>query len=583
MRLPVRATGIPLLVGLLVVTFAIAADLGHEAWRNAVSQQVTAERAGRDVVRFTAGSSAYSAEATMSAGLRALFAPVLERGATGRRVTAPAPDVLVRSARRLRDCRCAPLIPARYYFRVHLRDGALQLAGDSSSPTNERRWLVDTVTAHERFARQPEWEDALIVSAVGARRVVVGYTVRGDSSDAFAYGLVSDIDSFGDVVFASPPRGSTANAPQSSSAGSYDSLTSTLLIAPNGQAIYDAHPRRRELRVTMVPGAGHETYRPGVAPVESRTLFADTVALGPRYGNLRIAVALASEDPGVLVVPGVPRSRFFALFGILVLMAGLVAVAVLQLRREHELARLRADLTAGVSHELRTPLAQILLFGETLMLERTRSERERRAAAEVIVREARRLMHLVENALHFTRADRSLLELTPEPIDLGALTREILVSFAPLAWTARVTLRELIEEPASAFIDADAYRQIMLNLLENAVRYGPVGQTIVVHVERAEGVAQLIVEDEGPGVPNADRERIWTPFVRLTSTRRGAGGTGIGLAVVRDLTLRHGGRAWVERARTGGARFVVELPSGRPATRKGLGQRAMSDGSRATL
>src|SRR5206468_1537858 len=142
--------------------------------------------------------------------------------------------------------------------------------------------------------------------------------------------------------------------------------------------------------------------------------------------------------------------RLFALFGLLVLMGGLVVAAVLQLRREHELARLRSDLTAGVSHELRTPLAQILLFGETLMLERTRSERERRAAAEVIVRETRRLMHLVENALHFTRADRHLLDRSEEVVDLAPLTREILVSFAPLAWTARVTLRELIDEPAPA-------------------------------------------------------------------------------------------------------------------------------------
>src|SRR5204863_999426 len=143
----------------------------------------------------------------------------------------------------------------------------------------------------------------------------------------------------------------------------------------------------------------------------------------------------ASDDPGALVAGGVPRSRLFALFGLLVLMGGLVVAVVIQLRREHELTRLRADLTAGVSHELRTPLAQILLFGETLMLERTRSERERRAAAEVIVREARRLMHLVENALHFARTDRHLLELSAEVIDIGALTREILVAFAPLAWT----------------------------------------------------------------------------------------------------------------------------------------------------
>jgi signal transduction histidine kinase len=274
----------------------------------------------------------------------------------------------------------------------------------------------------------------------------------------------------------------------------------------------------------------------------------------------------------------------FALLGLLVLMAGLVGVAVLQLRREHELSRLRADLTAGVSHELRTPLAQILLFGETLMLERTRSERERRAAAEVIVREAWRLMHLVENALHFARADRQLLNFALEAIDLGAATREILQSFAPLAFTAKVTVRELIDEPAPALIDAAAYRQIVLNLLENAMRYGPPGQTVTLRVERVNGGARLVVEDEGPGIPIGDRERVWSPFVRLTAQANRSVGTGIGLAVVRDLTTRHGGRAWVERASaSGGARFVIELPAGPGGLPKDPGHAAATQPSRAAL
>ena len=333
----------------------------------------------------------------------------------------------------------------------------------------------------------------------------------------------------------------------------------------------------------MVPRAGHETYVPGVEPVTPTTLFADTVRLGDQFGDLRLDVALATTEPAALVAGGLSRSRLLALLGMLLLMAGLVAAVVLQLRREHELARLRAELTAGVSHELRTPLAQILLFGETLMLERTRSDRERRAAAEIIVREARRLMHLVENALHFTRADRQLLHFSPEPIDLGAVTREILVSFAPLAWTAKVTLREMIEEPAPALIDAAAYRQIVLNLLENAVRYGPAGQTVTVRVERMTGGARLVVEDEGPGIAITDRERVFAPFVRLTNDRSVTMGTGIGLAVVRDLTARHQGAAHVERTETGGARFVVELPSGERTPPKDSGHPGAAPRTRAAL
>jgi len=141
----------------------------------------------------------------------------------------------------------------------------------------------------------------------------------------------------------------------------------------------------------------------------------------------------------------------------------------------------------------------------------------------------------------------------------------------------------MIDEPVPALIDAAAYRQIVLNLLENAVRYGPPGQTITVRVERTDDAARLIVEDEGPGVAPSDRERIWVPFVRLTSQRRAPTGTGIGLAVVRDLTARHGGRAWVERAAEGGARFIIELPSGAAPRRKDSGHDGPPPPARAAL
>src|SRR5689334_5374396 len=563
----------PLLIGLLVVTFAIAADLAHEAWTTALSQQQTAERALRDFVRFSATSTTYEAQASIELGLRTLF------GAVGPRAVA-GPEALQQAAARIADCHCAPVFHPSYYFRLALPNRDLRTSGDATPSDLEQQWLRDTVSAHVRAVRHPDWDASLIYGGVDSRPRVVAYALRAGN---IAYGFVSDVASFGDASFARVVRKRfRPDAELAPHAATYDSLMRTLVLAPDGHAVYDANPRRAEVRVTMVPAAGHESYVPGVESVTAMTIFADTVHLGGQFADLRLDVAFATSEPGSLTAGGLPRSRLFALLGMLVLMAGLVAVAVLQLRREHEVSRLRADLTAGVSHELRTPLAQILLFGETLMLERTRSDRERRAAAEVIVREARRLMHLVENALHFTRADRDLLEPSSEVVDLGAVTREILVAFAPLAWTAKVTLREEIDAPAPALVDGAAYRQIVINLIENAVRYGPAGQTVTVHVERLEDGARLVVEDEGPGIAVGDRERVWAPFVRLTSQRQAGLGTGIGLAVVRDLTSRHGGRAWIERADSGGARFVVELPSGaRPE--KVLGQNAGAAPSRAVL
>lgn len=561
-----RAAGMPLLVALLVVTFLIAADLAHEAWTTALAQQRVAERAARDFVRFAATNAADESEATMTLALRALFGGMSAGELT--LVSAPEPGRLAQTASRIRSCRCAPAVPARYYFRLALGSGELRVAGDSVPSSLERLWLRDTIARHVRTVRRADWD--LAVLSGGGQPYLVAYTLRTAApGDTLVYGLVTDIDALGAAVFAPvarrPPRGIVA-------AASLDSSLTLLVLGPDGRMVYDANPRRVERHVTMLPRAGHETYAPGVEPLDPVVVLADTVSLGPQYGGLALEVALASTEPPALFVGGVPRSRLLVLFGLLVLMAGLVAAAMLQLRREHELARLRADLTAGVSHELRTPLAQIMLYGETLMLDRTRSERERRAAAEVIVREVRRLMHLVENALHFARADRRVLILSPEAIDVAALTRDILVSFAPLAFAAKVTLREVIDGPTPAVLDAAAYRQIVLNLLDNAVRYGPPGQTITIGVARADAVVRLSVADEGPGIEVPDRERIWAPFVRLRSARQGPLGTGIGLAVVRDLTLRHGGTAWVERAQPGGARFVVELPASRRAGRKDAGQ-----------
>ncbi|MEO6326031.1 MAG: ATP-binding protein, partial [Thermoanaerobaculia bacterium] len=105
-------------------------------------------------------------------------------------------------------------------------------------------------------------------------------------------------------------------------------------------------------------------------------------------------------------------------------------------------------------------------------------------------------------------------------------------------------------------------RQILINLLDNAVKYGPEGQEVRVRVALHDGSLQLEVEDEGPGVPERERERIWERFYRIEDHRRSAvSGTGIGLSVVRELAALHHGEAWAEAGARGGARFVVRLPA----------------------
>src|SRR5262249_25001660 len=248
-----------------------------------------------------------------------------------------------------------------------------------------------------------------------------------------------------------------------------------------------------------------------------------------------------------LVLGGLPRSRLPLLLGLLVLAVLLAAVAVLLTARERSLSRLRTDFVTGVSHELRTPVTQIRMFAETLLLDRVRSEDERVRSLRIIDQEARRLAHLVENVLLFSRGERGRITLAPRPLRLASFLADTVDAFAPMAASRGVTVR--MEAPADGEVvaDEDALRQAMLNLLDNALKYGPAGQTIVAGAAMDATVARLWVDDAGPGIPLPDRDRVWQRYVRLSRDQDGAvAGAGIGLAVVRDLVERHDGRTRIE-------------------------------------
>jgi signal transduction histidine kinase len=120
---------------------------------------------------------------------------------------------------------------------------------------------------------------------------------------------------------------------------------------------------------------------------------------------------------------------------------------------------------------------------------------------------------------------------------------------------------------------------VLLNLLDNAVKYGPRGQTISLGLALADGRARLWVEDEGPGIPPGDRARVWRPFVRLArDVDRQTAGSGIGLSLVREIVTRHRGTARIEGTPAGGTRVVVELPDGQAHGRTGAQAHGLTGG-----
>jgi len=313
--------------------------------------------------------------------------------------------------------------------------------------------------------------------------------------------------------------------------------------------------------IIITDNYGVEIYR---SAVQYTSPFTARDTIGTDMGNLFAQATLRGAVADKLIIGGLPRSRLPLILSLLGLTAALIGTALFQLRRESQLTRLRTDFISGVSHELRTPLAQIRMFSETLTLGRVRSDEERRRSLAIIDQEARRLTHLVENLLHFSRSERQTAHITPEPTALAPLVQEVIDGFAPLAAARGVTLAASVPEDLVVPADPGAVRQMLLNLLDNAVKYGPAGQEVRIGATRENGRARLWVADGGPGIPPADRERVWERFWRLERDRGSSiAGSGIGLAVVRELATLHHGRAWIDDTGPGGAgtRVVIELPA----------------------
>jgi signal transduction histidine kinase len=310
----------------------------------------------------------------------------------------------------------------------------------------------------------------------------------------------------------------------------------------------------------IVRSGSESIYR---SPLRYPTVYQGTAKLGTEFGDLAIDVALRPGIASRLVIGGIPASPTPLVVALSCLSLLFVVMALLQLRREYELIAIRSEFVSNVSHELRTPLSQILIFTELLKLGRLRSNAERDRSLDVIDQETRRLIRLVENVLQFSGAGRSRRRLARESMAVAPLVRETIEAFRPLAETRQVSLKNAVEPTTSVRGDRSALRQILLNLLDNAVKYGPRGQTVSVEAETLNGRTRIRVEDQGPGIPLEDRERVWDGYYRLG---REAGspvaGSGIGLAVVRSLAQDLEGRTWVEDTDTGGARFVIELATG---------------------
>lgn len=243
--------------------------------------------------------------------------------------------------------------------------------------------------------------------------------------------------------------------------------------------------------------------------------------------------------------------------------------ALLVFRDETELRRLEAnrrDFVANVSHELRTPLSMIKGAVENLQDGAMRDPVAAGKFLEMIDRHAGRLGLLIEDLLLLSQLDSGRVELNMQDVPLREAAAESIDDLIPAA--ARRGVRIANDVHGDYIVRADPLRlkQILSNLVENAIRHGREnGAVSVSALPGAEGWLRVTVRDDGPGVPEAVRERVFERFFRADKARaRNKGGTGLGLSIVKNLVLAHGGEVRVDGAAEGGSvfSFTLRTPGG---------------------
>jgi signal transduction histidine kinase len=433
-----------------------------------------------------------------------------------------------------KDCNCALRDHIIYQYAFDYSTGEFSGVGPISDADRSR--IIDILRTHPRKNMKRGWEMALVADQLLPSGWITGFAVRhevtgADTVPRYAIGFgamrsftklaLMEAESFNPTL----PHVTTEPSQDAYAISVFDAGRDALLESGEGSVKYAAED-------TLPDYFGSLRVRAAVNP-----RFVPAIAGGAVPGP-------GLEFPGLMLVTSI------LIFSVLILS-----------KRESEIARVRADFVSSVSHELRTPLAQIRMFTETLLLGRTRNDSERKRSLEIIDQEAKRLTALVDNVLHVSRAERGAARLAPTAMPLSPVAREVVDTFAQLPRSRGVEYRTELEDRLIAQVDANAFRQILLNLLDNAVKYGPSQQRIYVGLAMFEQHARLWIDDEGPGIPLRERERVFEPFYRSSLHHDSkVVGTGIGLAVVRELAGLLGGSVWAEDAPGGGARVIVEFP-----------------------
>jgi signal transduction histidine kinase len=564
----------PLLLGGALVGIVVVSALAvRESMRNAQQRRLAAEATVRDYAMFA--SYIYATRAYLFARDRATFAYLaLHPGDPWTRSTLPQPTAMRAIPDTTEKCGPAAKFPV-YRFRLDVPSRAVTFAGVPPVPEIERiirdsipvlagrKWVkragfaylfVEAPGGRETIAYSPALDTANNVLAVYGYRSCYGVRDTTDYSQMFGVvrvmppmvpGYIEKPTAYtGDSAHRAGDGMSDKAMPGQWPSGMPPDSLLTLTIS-------DAQRRK----LYQAPDSSQPTNYYGSSPL-------------PYIGNVTVWVALKPNVARYLVAGGIPESGVPAS---LLLLAGSVVLAIAgfaSLRSEVRLVNSRQRFLANVSHELRTPLQQILMFVQLIRLGRTRTDAERERSLEIVERETHRLISLSNSVLAGSSGHSQIagenpeLQLRSAPVDVADVAQTAADFFAPLADARKMRIDLDVPERALARGDSGAIRQILINVLDNAAKYGPIGQTITIGVRNEEKAVRLWVDDTGPGIPASERDKVWKPFFRVGGTLDDStGGAGLGLSIVRDLATAMGADAKLSETPTGGTRFTLVLPA----------------------